>query len=123
MLINLSNHPSTKWQEKQFTLANKNFGHIYDLDFPAVPPDYNRSQVIKMAKELLDQIMLIFNNNNNDLNVNAVHIQGEFTLVFNLITLLKEKNIICIASTSVRDVIEIGEKRIINFKFERFREY
>ncbi len=123
MLINLSNHPSNKWQKKQISLAAKEYGQIHDMDFPAVPPEFDKKEVQLLAKDLLNKILFMFHNNNNDSGVNVVHIQGEFTLVFSLITLLRSKKIKCIASTSIRDVEETGDKRVIIFKFEKFREY
>jgi len=123
MLINLSNHPSAKWQEKQKSLALEKYGHIYDMNFPAVSPLFDKEEVQMLAKELLNKILFIFDTNRSDLDVNAVHIQGEFTLVFNLVTLLKSNGVKCIASTSVRDVEEKSDKKIITFKFKKFREY
>jgi hypothetical protein len=54
----------------------------------------------------------------------AVHIMGEMTLIFRIITLLKRSKIVYVASTSERNTIENedGTKTIL-FEFIQFREY
>jgi len=64
------------------------------------------------------KILNNFSNQNN-----AVHIQGEFTFVFALVSLLLNHNIKCIASTTSRNVIEENGKKITEFQFVKFREY
>ncbi|MGQ9848195.1 MAG: hypothetical protein ACUVQP_11950, partial [Bacteroidales bacterium] len=54
---------------------------------------------------------------------NAVHLMGEFTFVYNLVNLLKKKNIKVIVSTTDRIVEESDGKKIVTFQFVRFREY
>ncbi|MGQ9799960.1 MAG: hypothetical protein ACUVRG_11875, partial [Ignavibacterium sp.] len=54
---------------------------------------------------------------------NAVHLMGEFTFVYNLVNLLKKKNIKVIVSTTDRIVEESDGKKIVIFQFVRFREY
>ena len=123
MLINLSNHPAEKWQEKQKQLAREKYGIVQDLSFPAVPPEATHAQVQEMAKELFEKIVAVFDECANEPLPIAVHIQGEFTLVFALVTLLKSSGISCIASTSNRNVSDDGAKKIIIFEFVQFREY
>lgn len=57
----------------------------------------------------------------------VVMVQGEFTLCFGVISLLKEKGIKCVAAISERKTEEIRNgsecKKISFFKFCNFREY
>jgi hypothetical protein len=123
MLINLSNHPSDKWQTKQLALAKKLYGNITDIQFPEVPPETDYSEVARMAQNYYTQLIKILNESPNETKSCAVHIQGEFTLTYALVNLLKAKGIQCIASTSKRDVSEENGKKVIRFKFVQFREY
>ncbi|RLD44197.1 MAG: CRISPR-associated protein [Bacteroidetes bacterium] len=123
MLINLSNHPSEKWQQSQKELAKAKYGLVQDLSFPEVPPIASTEEVGKLAKELFKKITNIFDQCANEHMPNAVHIQGEFTLVYALVTMLKTSGISCIASTSSRNVSNDGDKKIIIFDFVQFREY
>ena len=123
MLINLSNHPSDKWDKKQRQEAVKKYGTIFDLPFPAVNPDWSETEAKKLAKEYFDKISLVFDDCSNEPKQNVVHIQGEFTFVFYLVYLLLNSKIKCIASTSERKVVEKNGKKIVVFKFVRFRGY
>ncbi len=123
MLINLSNHPAEKWQEKQKQLAKESYGIVQDLAFPAVPPEATTVEVQETARILFNKIAAIFDECANEPLLNAVHIQGEFTLVYALVTMLKSSRISCIASTSNRNVSDDGVKKVIIFEFVQFREY
>jgi hypothetical protein len=123
MLINLSNHPYNQWSEKQKETAQKQYGMVQDMTFPMVDPSATTKEIKELALTFYKKITTIIDQCANEPYPNAVHIQGEFTFVFNLVTLLKKSEISCVASTSTRNVKQIGEKKIINFKFVQFREY
>ena len=123
MLLNLSNHHSSQWGEKQKRTAQSKFGTVVDMDFPLINPDATTEAVIKLALTWFDKITAVLDECANEPFPNAVHIQGEFVFVFHLVSLLKKSGIMCIASTSERNVQQIGEKKIINFNFVQFREY
>ena len=54
----------------------------------------------------------------------TIHIVGEPTLVFAIVTLLKNKGIRCMASTTKRESKELPDgKKLSEFKFIRFRDY
>ena len=97
-LINLSNHPSSTWQEKQIAAATA-FGDIVDYPFPKVDPTINSNEVHKLAESTLGEIIRLYGN-----DILTIHIMGEFTLTFSLINLFKSKGIKCIASTTERVV-------------------
>ena len=124
MLINLSNHPSEKWEKKQKSTANNNFGSITDLRFPAIDPSWDKEAVNKKVDEYFDKISSVLDQCANEPKPNAVHIQGEFTFVYQLVSLLKSSGIICVASTSTRNAVEVENgQKIVKFSFVQFRAY
>lgn len=121
MLINLTNHPSSNWTEKQLKAANRKFGDVVDIPFPYISPFASSTQVQKKAKIYFDKILSLIKNTKD--KSNAVHLMGEFTFVFNLTLMLKKKKIPVVASTTKRLVEEKDGKKIVDFDFVRFREY
>jgi hypothetical protein len=115
MLINLSNHPSTKWTTEQSAVVEKIYGNINDLPFPQIAPGATKKEVRKLAKQYLKKI--------KELEPDAVHLMGEMTFTFALVTKLKKAGIPCIASTTNRIVEEKDGKKIVQFQFVQFREY
>ncbi len=131
MLINLSNHPSTKWSKEQIEAANKTYGKIIDFQFPQIPPEWDVSTVKQLAINTVNDIIGTLAKENNEKSKfmdsegkwNAVHVMGEMTFTYNIVRLLKESEIPAIASTTNREVIEKDGKKISVFKFVRFRDY
>jgi len=127
MLINLSNHPSTKWDEKQKQSAIEEYGWIEDIPFPAIDPAAAKDEVAELAQKYLRECLKKFELANipvaQQAHNEAVHIQGEFTFVYHLVNLLKKEDIKCVASTTERIVEENDNKKIVSFKFVQFREY
>ncbi|MBU0560443.1 MAG: CRISPR-associated protein [Bacteroidetes bacterium] len=121
MLINLSNHPKKLWCAKQTESAISAFCSIIDIAFPSIPPDADSKYITHLAEEYAEKILIIISNSED--KANAVHIMGEMNLCFSLITLLKSKNIICLASTSKRSTLTMESKKISEFNFVSFREY
>lgn len=119
MLINLSNHPSSKWSEKQLAAAHSQFGEIIDLPFPIVDPQADESQVVALADEYLQKVLHLSNNQNA-----AVHLMGEMNFSFALVTRLQNAGFICVASTTQRIVHELPDGgKEVQFKFVQFRKY
>ncbi len=124
MLINFTNHPSDKWPENQYKTARKIYGTIVDYKFPEVPPEADEEEIKRLAEKYFQMIAAAFDSCANEPFPHAVHIQGEFTLVYRLVTLLKSSGITCIASTTRRIVKEHEDgTRTYKFEFVRFREY
>ncbi|PLB85964.1 CRISPR-associated protein [Dysgonamonadaceae bacterium] len=119
MLINLTNHPFSEWDETQKNTAISLFGEVVDIPFPTVPPEADSSEIKTMTDEYLQKIKTISINNEI-----VVHIMGEMTFCFALIQKLQKENIKCVASTTERKVryMPTGE-RVIEFNFIQFREY
>ncbi len=122
LLINLSNHTFEKWQEKQKEEAQKSYGTIVDMEFPYIETKANHQYIQNLAriyKHKLEICSLEQNHQNF-----AVHIMGEQTFCYALITLLKKENIKVIASTTERNVVDLGDgKKETTFEFVQFREY
>ncbi|MCR5667353.1 MAG: hypothetical protein K6G01_11075 [Eubacterium sp.] len=119
MFINFSNHPSTRWSEKQVLYA-KQYGEICDMAFPSVGPTADENEIENLSSQILGDIM--------KKHPKAVLVQGEFTLCYSLIKKLRKENIRCLAACSTRNVIEKTQsdgsiKRESVFEFCRFREY
>ncbi len=121
MLINLSNHPSFDWSTKQKGAATSTFGNIFDVNFPEIPSNSDTNYVLEIANRF-KMICLDLINFSKDAN-NAVHIMGEMTFCFALVSLLQKENIICVASTTNRNSIEENGVKVSRFEFVRFREY
>jgi hypothetical protein len=58
MLINLTNHPSARWSEKQKAAADE-FGEIVDVPFPQVEASADEQIVNSLGKEYLEKIKKI----------------------------------------------------------------
>lgn len=119
MLINLSNHPSSKWNKEQTEAAKRQFGEIIDLPFPAVAPDGDENYIAALADEYCNKVIELA----GDAPV-TVHLMGEMTLTFALVNSLADKGVTCVASTTERIVKEIDDDhKDVVFQFVRFRNY
>ncbi len=121
MFVNFSNHSSTTWDDRQYKAANY-YGEIIDIPFPEVPPISGEEDVEKLATRYADKILKEISAND------AVMVQGEFTLTYAVINLLRQSGIKVVSACSERDVVErIDEHgntiRKSKFRFVRFREY
>jgi len=127
MLINLSNHPSTNWGEKQKQTALAQYKEIVDLPFPQIAPEATIEDVLKLAEEYAEKAkkMLGYTDVKTfDTESNAVHIMGEMTFTHNVVRFLGHNVIPCLASTTKRTVKEEanGQKTSV-FEFVQFRAY
>ena len=118
MLINLSNHPSQYWGDRQMEAACC-YGDVVDLPFPVVAPDADSQKLQIMAQDCVQKILSM-----GDVNSITVHIMGEMTFTFMVVTRLKELGIRCVASTTERKVTYTSDGvKQTEFSFVRFREY
>lgn len=114
--INLSNHPSEGWSEEQLATAQK-YGEIVDIHFPNIEPTFTSSMVNSLAENMVDTINAL----GKDI---VVHIMGEMTFTYAVVSRLKPLGITCLASTTERNTIIAPDgKKISEFKFVQFREY
>lgn len=116
MLLNLTNHPSNLWPGEQISLAITEYKTVEDLIFPQIDPEMDEIQLDELIQVYLEKVLR--------LQPKAVHIMGEMTFTFRLVSKLKKEGIICIASTTERKVEDDGEgNKVSKFKFVRFRKY
>lgn len=118
MFINLSNHPSTLWGTEQ-TNAAKAYGNIMDIPFPVVDPNGDEAYIKNLADEYSQKVTETANS-----QTIVVHVMGEMTLTFALVTKLRNAGIKCVASTTERTIQQHpdGRKESV-FRFIGFREY
>lgn len=116
--INLSNHPSTNWNEEQRKAALE-FGEIKDLPFPNIDENLDEEGIEALTDKYLEMIKELSGN-----EPCTVHIMGEMTFTYALVNKLKAEGYTCVASTSWRDVeiMPDGSKQV-RFHFCRFRKY
>lgn len=119
LFINLTNHPSSLWSEKQRQAALL-YGEIVDLPFPIIDDAGDENYISALADEYLQKILTFSKD-----DCVTVHLMGELTFTFALLKRLQRRGIMCIASTSKRIVKEetAGLKTEVIFQFERFRKY
>lgn len=119
IFLNLTNHPSFLWNDKQREAARV-YGEIMDMSFPAIDETDDETYISTLADEYLQKILDLAKENNV-----TVHLMGELNFTFALLKRLQEHGIMCVASTSKRIVKEeeAGRKGEVIFQFERFRRY
>ncbi len=119
MFINLSNHKTTYWKDEQLSQAKK-YGELIDIEFPNVSPNATEEEIKKLAEKYFSDIVKITNGKKEE---SVIHLMGELTFTFTLVTLLLKNGYNCIASTTERKVVEIGNKKITQFEFTKFRKF
>ena len=116
--INISNHPSDKWDEKQRNAALE-YGSIIDIPFPEIDTNDSADKIASLANEYLGKIKTIASSHSA-----VIHLMGEQTFCFSLLTRLQKAGYSCVASTTKRIVQELGNNECcVVFGFEKFREY
>ena len=118
MFINLTNHPSSEWGEDQRTAAEK-YGKIIDMPFPLIGEKATKDEILRQADEYYTQIKKLGEGDSL-----TVHIMGEQTFCYALISKLQQEGIRCVASCTKKDshINEKGQK-VSTFHFSQFREY
>lgn len=118
VFLNISNHPSALWSKEQISAAQQ-YGEIEDMTFPEIPTNATTEDINSLAKNIVSEITDRYKD-----NLLTVHVMGEMTFTYDLVTYLKNLGIRCVASCSERVVQDLGDgKRISQFHFEQFREY
>lgn len=118
LFINLTNHPSAHWSEKQLEAA-RGFGEIVDIPFPDILPECTAEDIRALADEYAGKIETKF----RETDV-TVHVMGEMAFTFALVSRLKEIGIRCVASTTERIVTKNDDgTKLSEFSFVKFREY
>lgn len=122
MLINLSNHESGRWSEKQRQAAVQLFGAVQDFPFPTVDPAATLPQVIEQAESYLRSCFFMIPA--EALSASAVHVMGEMTFVYQFVKLATAAKLRCVASTTERIAVDKPDGgKISEFRFVAFRDY
>jgi hypothetical protein len=91
---------------------------LIDVLFPAVPPEHGTAEISTLAEDTVAKLIARFPGTTHAM------VQGEFTLVNELVRRLQQRGIVCVSATTRRDVIEAdGDTKSTRFEFVRFREY
>lgn len=118
LLINFSNHPSQDWHINQLESAQQ-FGEIKDLSFPSISPTASEKDLLPIVNQYVQKISSM----GKDCQT-TVHIMGEMTFTFMVVTRLKEMGIKCVASTTERKTTYNDDgTKVSEFQFVKFREY
>ena len=116
-MINISNHPSSKWTEKQRsavkTVEESEKVEIIDIPFPNVPPNASAQEVRKMAHKLYSDVC--------GMGHDFVHIMGETSLVYEFFKLWSGKGAGVVSTSERRSVENDDGSKTIIFDFCQFR--
>lgn len=115
MLINLSNHPSTKWSEKQLAATTSAYGTVTDIPFPHINPSATLDEVSMLVDDYISNI--------KKMPPATVHIMGELTFTHLFVCECERIGIKCVAATTDRLVEEVEGKKVVTFDFVQFRSY
>lgn len=119
LFINLSNHPSSTWDEKQLAAARE-YGVVVDVPFPAVSAEATTEELEAIAQDLLEQVGVITKKNTDS----TIHVMGEMNLTYILVGRLQHLGYRCVASTTVRNAVDNPDgTKTSKFQFVQFREY
>ena len=124
MFINFSNHKSDEWSEKQLKAAKEYGDKVIDISFPEISPSATEEDVTLISEEYVDKILSKI----TDKSMDAVMVQGEFTLSFMVTKKLLDKDIRVVSACSERVSKECVDKdgkvrKEIIFDFVKFRNY
>lgn len=119
MFVNCSNHRVENWCNDQLEAA-KVYGEIVDYIFPMVDARASKEDVSKLAENVCRDIIAI--------HPDVVMCQGEFTLCFAIVNILKNAGIKVVAGCSNRKAVDHMNEdgtitKVAEYKFEKFREY
>lgn len=121
MFINISNHPYEQWDSVQKEAAAQ-YGECIDIPFPSVDEKGDEDYIATLADDYLLKVLKQIGKHNK--KGITVHLMGEMTFSVALLERLKRNYILCVASTSQRQALEIGNgKKESVFKFLKFRKY
>jgi hypothetical protein len=124
VFLNVSNHPSDRWDESQKKGALELFqssGEIkfVDIQYPQIPPQATLGEVKSICDKTMSQIKSLVNAGDEVVSL----CQGEMTSLFFLVPAMQALGIKVFAATTERVAVENGGIKTSIFKFCRFREY
>ena len=124
MFFNISNHPSSNWDEKQKNYGEKlGFGEIKDIKFPNVSPE--TKDLTPLVLEVLNQLPKngeIKDDWDNRLGVHWAMVMGEISLCYHLTNELLKSGYRVVVATTERVTTEKNGVKSSTFNFVAFRE-
>jgi len=118
IFINFSNLHTNKWPADRLAGVRDiigDEGEIVNLAFPLLSPSVSKEDVYEQAEISIEKIM--------SHNPDIVFCQGEFSLCFRIVELLKEKGIKTVTVCNERIISEENGRSISGFRFVQFREF
>jgi UDP-N-acetylglucosamine:LPS N-acetylglucosamine transferase len=119
MFLNFSNHASNFWSIMQLEKAKEMGGVVEDIQFPKISGKASFEDVEKIALEISKIIL--------ELKPDVVMCQGEFSLTYMVINILRKHDIRTVCACTERVVVEhfVGDKveKYSEFVFKGFRDY
>lgn len=117
--VNFSNHPSLDWGLEQREAAER-YGTIIDVPFPVVSGEADENTVSGLVRQYAEKIL--------EYKPAAVMCQGEYTLVYGVVTFLRSKGILCLSACSERVVLKTEQngdtsRKETEYHFVRFRQF
>lgn len=119
MFLNVTNHKSAMWQQKQREAAST-YGEIIDYPYPEIKPHYTTEDISRIARETVSKIIAM--------KPSACIVAGEWNLAFQLVDGLIRAGIKVLSACSERKTIEQKNPdgtltKTAQFDFVQFREY
>lgn len=118
-LINHTNHPSEKWDEKQ----KEGWDKIIDVAFPEIPPEASSVEVAEVVKRKMDVILSHAKELKQENYEVYLMLQGEYTYCYLFIRNLSGEWIDAIAIPTTKRIVE--EKpdgtKVSKFEFVKWR--
>ena len=117
VFINLSNLHTNKWPEDRLNGAKEiaEGGEIINMAFPILGADASKEEVYEKALQTVEKIV--------EKKPDVVFCQGEFSLCFRIVELLKEANIKTVTVCNERVIYKEHGREMSGFKFIQFREF
>lgn len=117
VFINLSNLHTNKWPEDRLEGAKRiaDGGEIINISMPMLSADATKEMVYEKAEETVSKVL--------SYNPDIVFCQGEFSICFRIVELLKEKGITAVTVCNERIILEEHGRQTSGFKFIQFREF
>jgi len=121
-LINISNHPSSRWSQQQLDSAKQFCEQIIDVQFPLVDPNASEREIHQLASDIFQKHILSLPEWKNS----VVMVQGEFSLSYALFMLCKSNALPVVIPTTKREAHEkvLPDGSVIKkaiFRFVRWR--
>ena len=120
MFLNLSHHSSSDWSSAQLSAAAALAGEVRDFNFPDVPPELNRDEVLAVGAGVVRMALAM--------RPSAAMVQGEFVLTFCVVHALELARVRCYAATTRRIASSVAlptgqAEKYSEFEFVQFRRY